>query len=425
MKLRQSVSTKTKLSATLRSWLPILQSDLESLKETLDEHVKDNPYVQIRSANESVGQEVGQSNSKKFFTPFFKNALSNEIEALSISKKSLHDILYEQIVAPLFPTDISKNIAYEIIHNINDDGYFDGDVDEICKKLSCTKETFEKVRKRFAYLEPQGIGAKDLKESFLFQLNDFDLENDLYLLCLKMINSIEKLDKFKDDPNFEKALKIIKKFKNPPAIDFKTDIIQIIPDIFIIENGGNIEVKLNESYYPEIIIDQTLAESNFEFVKQKIKSAKQLIDAIELRKATLLKIGLMIVEYQYEFFTGGAIKPMKLDDLAKELDRHHSTISRAISNKYISCNRGILPIKSFFAISLGGEDDVSNSQIKSYIQELIQNENRQKPLSDSKILEHVQKKFNIKIGRRTVTKYRIQANIVSSGDRKKLYAMGL
>ena len=133
----------------------------------------------------------------------------------------------------------------------------------------------------------------------------------------------------------------------------------------------------------------------------------------------------MIVEYQYEFFTGGAIKPMKLDDLAKELDRHHSTISRAISNKYISCERGIFPIKSFFATSLGGDDDVSNSQIKSYIQELIQNENRQKPLSDSKILEKVQEKFNIKIGRRTVTKYRIQANIVSSGDRKKLYAIGL
>ncbi len=421
MKLRQSVSAKTKLSATLRSWLPILQSDLESLKETLDEQTKDNPYVQILSPNESLG---GNNHKRVFNTTTSKNALSNEIEALSISKKSLHDILYEQIVAPLFPTDISKNIAYEIIHNINDDGYFDGCVEEICKKLSCTKETFHKVRKRFAYLEPQGIGSIDLKESFLFQLNDFDLDNDTYSLCLKIINDMENLDLYKDNPNFNKALKIIKKFKNPPAIDFKTDIIQIIPDIFIVENSGNIEVKLNDSYYPEIVIDQSLADSNFEFVKQKIKSAKQLIDAIELRKATLLKIGLMIVEYQYEFFTGGAIKPMKLDDLAKELDRHHSTISRAISNKYISCERGIFPIKSFFATSLGG-DDVSNSQIKSYIQELIQNENRQKPLSDSKILEKVQEKFNIKIGRRTVTKYRIQANIVSSGDRKKLYAIGL
>ncbi len=111
MKLRQSVSTKTKLSATLRSWLPILQSDLESLKETLDEQTKDNPYVQILSPNE----KLGENNHKRVFnTTTSKNALSNEIEALSISQKSLHDILYDQIVAPLFPTDISKNIAYEM-----------------------------------------------------------------------------------------------------------------------------------------------------------------------------------------------------------------------------------------------------------------------------------------------------------------------
>ncbi len=180
-------------------------------------------------------------------------------------------------------------------------------------------------------------------------------------------------------------------------------------------------MNLNISYYPDIVIDLGGIDKKFDFVKEKIKEATSLVDALELRKSTLMKIGLMIVEYQYEFFQGGAIKPMKLDDLAGDLDRHHSTISRAVSNKFISCDRGVFPIKSFFAVALGEDGEVSNSEIKSYIQDIIKAENHAKPLSDNKILAEVEKKFNIKIGRRTVTKYRMQAGIASSSDRKKLY----
>ncbi len=133
----------------------------------------------------------------------------------------------------------------------------------------------------------------------------------------------------------------------------------------------------------------------------------------------------MIVEYQYEFFTGGAIKPMKLDDLAGELDRHHSTISRAISNKYISCARGVFPIKSFFALAVNEDNDTSNTEIKHFIADIIKNEDRAKPLSDNKILALVEAKFDIKLGRRTITKYRMALGLSSSSDRKKLYALAV
>jgi RNA polymerase sigma-54 factor len=112
---------------------------------------------------------------------------------------------------------------------------------------------------------------------------------------------------------------------------------------------------------------------------------------------------------------------MKLDDLAVDLERHHSTISRAISNKYISCDRGIFPIKSFLATALGEDKEVSNSAIRSYIEELVKSEDRKKPLSDNKILTEIEKKFEITLGRRTVTKYRTQLGLSSSSDRKKLY----
>ena len=135
----------------------------------------------------------------------------------------------------------------------------------------------------------------------------------------------------------------------------------------------------------------------------------------------LYKIGLMIVEYQYDFFFGKAIKPMKLKDLADDLGRNPSTISRAIAGKYLSCSRGVIPLKQFFATAV--EEDISTSAIKEYMLELVKNESKTKPLSDIKLLELIEKKFNIKMVRRTITKYRQQFNIASSSERKKLYTL--
>lgn len=420
MKLRQNISSKHKLSNTLRGWLPILQADIESLKETLDGAIKENPFVEIKSGNE-VRQNITKTIVSTTRNSGIKNSVSNEIEALTISKKSLYDKLLEQITAPLFPTEKSQKIANLIIDNINDNGYFDADIKNLAKSMGEDVGTIERVRQRFQYLEPSGVGAVDLLESFLFQLNDFDLEDGVYKCSVRMIEDFENLEKYQNEKHFIQALRVIKKFQNPPAIDYQKEQVQIIPDIFIQKRDGKIEVRLNEAYYPDIVLDLGGIDEKFDFVKTKVKEAASLIDALEMRKATLMKTALMIVEFQYEFFNGQAIKPMKLDDLASELDRHHSTISRAISNKFLSCDRGIFPIKSFFAAALGEDGEISNSEIKSYIEYLIKEENRAKPLSDNKILTEIEKKFNIKIGRRTVTKYRMQAGISSSSDRKKLY----
>ena len=127
----------------------------------------------------------------------------------------------------------------------------------------------------------------------------------------------------------------------------------------------------------------------------------------------------MIVEYQYDYFLGGDIKPMKLKDLADELGRNPSTISRAIANKYLSSPRGAVALKNFFAT--GFDEETSNAAIKEFLLELIKNEDHKKPLSDLKIQELIQAKFNIQIVRRTITKYRKILNIGSSSQRKKIY----
>ncbi len=418
MKLRTStnISSKHKLSNTLRSWLHILQTDLEGLKETLDEAKKENPFIEIQS-----GSEVKSGSKSKQRQEYQKNSVSNEIEALSISKKSLYDRLHEQIEPPLFPTAKSQEIAYEIINNIDDNGYLKNEITKIATKLKIKEQEVERVRKRFAYLEPSGVGAVDLYESFLFQLNDFDLSPKLYETCTKIINDFENLQSYQNEEGFLDAIKIIRKLKNPPALEYKEQTVAIIPDIFITNQNGEIKVSLNNSYYPDIIIDTNGLEDEFDFVKKKVKEAKNLVEALELRKETLTKIALMLVEYQYDFFQGGDLKPLKLDDLSSELDRHHSTISRAISNKYLSCDRGIFSLKSFFSTAV--DEETSNSAIKSYIKEIVKNEDRKKPLSDNKILNLVNEKFNIKIGRRTITKYRIAENIASSSERKKQYLL--
>ncbi len=419
MKLRSKVSLKPKLSYTLRSWLPILQADLSSLEETLKEFAKENPYVEIKSGFEK--------NEQKYIDLFYSNkrtSLTDIIENKNTDKKSLEEFLQEQIHPSLFPTEKSQKIAYKIIEWINEEGYFVGDTKKIAKELKVKEDEVEKVRERFSYMEPPGIGAKDIKESFLFQLQDLDIKEELYREVKEIIENLENLEEIKDKSNFQEALKILKKFKNPPAIEFiQEPNPQVVADIFITINNNEIEVKLNGEYYPDIVIDIKDNESQEEFVKQKIKDARNLINALNMRKETLYKLALMIVEYQYDFFLGGDIKPMKLEDIAKELEYNSSTISRAISNKYIACNRGIIPIKRFFTRAL--DEEVSNSAVKNFIVEIIKNEDRKKPLSDTKIVSMIEEKFKIKIGRRTVAKYRQQLNIEGSSKRKKLYALEL
>ena len=212
---------------------------------------------------------------------------------------------------------------------------------------------------------------------------------------------------------------IIKKFKNPPAIEYLEEASQKVPDIFVLSTSSGISVQINDEYYPEISIDTEGLDEKEAFVSSRIKEASELIDALEMRKATLYKIGLMIVEYQYDYFLGGDIKPMKLKDLADELGRNPSTISRAIANKYLSSPRGTVALKNFFAT--GFDEETSNAAIKEFLLELIKNEDHKKPLSDLKIQELIQAKFNIQIVRRTITKYRKILNIGSSSQRKKIY----
>lgn len=412
----QGVENKHKLSNTLRNWLPILHSSLSDLGEAMSPFIDGNPVVEVTSGFEESFEKFIP---KKIISSSVSNTRTEQIEALTIAYRSLYDVLDEQIGAPLFPTPLSQKIASFVVANLDENGYYEGDSEAFCTKENINISEFEKIRLRFANIEPVGIAAKNLAESFLFQLDSSDIKDSAYSLAVKVIEDIENIYAYSDEKNFSEVMRVLGTFKNPPAIEYQEESSHVVPDLMIFFNDDDsIEVKLNDAYYPTINIDTNYGVEH-EYISQKIKEAKSLVDALDMRKATLYKVGLMIVEYQYEFFTGGAIMPLTLKTLADEFGHNPSTISRAIANKYIACNRGVFAMKEFFTTAI--DEDVSNAAIKGFVVNLVKQENRKKPLSDMKLLEMIQDKFKVQMVRRTIAKYRKQLNIAGSSERKKLY----
>ena len=402
--MRLKLKNSNKLSNKLISFLPILKSGLDELYDKLKKIEKENPFVEIKTQ-----KTIPISN--------LKSAITDEIEDLTIYKKSFYEEILEEIEnSYLFPTQKSKKIAYEIVKEISINGFFEGDEKEIAKKINTTPEEVEKIRKRFIYLTPNGVGAKDIFECMLFQLYNMDIPEEIFDFAKKMIYNLENIEKFNSYRYFKEAIKVIKKLRFSPNLEYMPSN-EIIPEIIVINRNNNLEIRLNDEYYPQIeIVYQDLKS---DFYRKKIKEAKSLIDALELRKSTIKKIALLIVEFQYEFFIGGNIKPMRIKDLAEELEYATSTISRAIADKYLLCDKGIIPLKRFFSTAI--DEEISATQIKEEIKLLIKNENKDKPLSDEKLTQLINKKYNINLVRRTISKYRDSLNIPTSRERKRLY----
>ena len=415
--LRAKIAPKAKLSSILRSWLPILQANIEELKDSVAELAKDNPYVEVKD-----GRDKNYDISR-----FFGNSKSGYLDEINAAKSSVYEELELQIKAPLFPTQSSQDMAMAIISCLNHEGYFKPDEKFLA---SYDASELERVRLRFAYLTPAGVGAKDSKEALLFALEQSEVGDEVYALSRRLIFNLEAVNDYAREPFFKEALHLIKSFQTPPFMDYMDDSQDVIADLIVYYEDEQFKVRLNEECYPDVHFCYEApkrsksgkgVEVEKAFISEYAKSAKGLIDALNLRKATLLKLGLLILEYQYDFFCGEEIKPMRLVDLAKELGRNQSTISRAISGKYLSCSRGNILLKNFFATQI--EEGTSNAAVKEFVNLVISKEDESKPLSDLAILQMVEEQFGVKMVRRTITKYRKLSNIPSSNERKRMYEL--
>ena len=385
----------------------MLQSSLQDLEKHLKNVSYENPFLEVKKP-------------KEFYNNFTSNGISGEfIESLALYSKSLNDKVHEQINSAIFPTPNAQKVALEVLCDINENGYFEGDIDKIAQTCNVYKEYVESIRQRFSKIEPSGIGSLDIYESFLFQLDatDMTIDDELYNFTKKIIKDLMHLDKYAEHDRLKDAKDIIKCFNNPPAINYINNNVQVIPDFFV-EIGEDIDIKINNAYYPDIKVKDPFNTKN-EGIKEKIKEARDLVNLMNLRKSTLYKIVLIIVEKQIAFFVGGELKPFSMQEIAAELGFAESTISRAVANKYIECNLGIYSLKHFFTNAVN--KDLSSSEIKSYIKSLVEYENKEKPMTDQHILDSIHEKFELKMVRRTITKYRKTLDIPSSKERKKLY----
>ncbi len=410
--IRLNVKQKQSLQLSLRTWLPLLQAPLQELDTLFKEYSYENPFLEVNSSFES-----SSSNSTSYSSG--DDDKRGFIENMSIYSESIYDKIDSQICPPLFPTPNSQKVAHEILFYINDEGYFEGSIEKIALKCNVYKEFVENIRQRFTYIEPIGVGAFDLKESFLFQLNDLDIDEELYNFIKKIVNNLKNIDKYCTHHRFEDAKEIIKKLKSPPAIDYLADQPYIIPDFFV-EVDDEIRIKINNDYYPDIIVSDPFKTKNDE-IKKKLKEARDLVNLLELRKSTLYKLILIIVEKQIAFFIGSELKPLTMSEVANELGFEESTISRAVSNKYIKCSRGTYALKYFFTNAVS--KNLSSSEIKNYLSQVVESEDHEHPFTDQDLVEMVQKRYNVEMVRRTITKYRKLLDMPSSKERKKIYKM--
>lgn len=408
--IRLGAKQKQTLQLSLKTWLPLLQAPLQELDTLFKEYSYENPFLEVNSNYES----------SNFSNSSFSSSDDNKrafIENTGIYHESIYDKIQDQISPPLFPTPNSQKVALKILFFINNEGYFEGDIQRIADKCNVTIEFAQSIRKRFSNLEPTGVGAYNLEESFLFQLEELELDKELKSITLKMIKNLKSLEKYCKHHRFEEAKNILKRFNNPPAISFLEDQPYIIPDFFV-EVDDDITIKLNNDYYPDVVVSDPFKSKN-EDIRSKLKEARDLVNLLDLRKSTLYKLILVIVEKQIGFFIGSELKPLTMSEVAQELGFEESTISRAVSNKYIKCSRGTFSLKSFFSNAV--TKNLSSSEIKNFLLKTVESESHEKPFTDQDLVEMVQKRYGLSMVRRTITKYRKLLDIPSSKERKKIY----
>ncbi len=328
-----------------------------------------------------------------------------------------------------------------IIGNINADGYLNANINDIGEISHADESEVLTVLKIVQEFEPLGVGARSLQESLKIQAQ---ADSNCTPLVLKLIeNYLDRLEerylaKVSSELNvrIESILEAIKKIKgyNPkPGQTFNSERIDyVVPDIFVVKTEKGYDVTLNDDgiprlrispYYQSLLKNSAKGETK-DYLEEKHKSALWFLKSIDQRRQTIHKVGKSIIKLQKEFLDHGLsyLKPMILKDVAKDIEMHESTVSRITTNKYIDTPQGVFELKFFFHSGIKSYmgNNMSSIRVKNIIKEIIATEDEKKPLTDDEMVKTLTHK-NVKIARRTVTKYRKELNIPSASKRKRIF----
>lgn len=452
MDLKLNISQKQKLILTqiMKQSINVLQMSAYELREYIDKQFEENPVLEgeldlLESKEKIENNKMGKYLEDRYIENY--NYQYNNEDEVSIfnfiaDKKSLKDYLYEQLCEVGSNIKIKEIVSY-MIESLDNRGYLENTLESICYELGIEEEQGKIALDLLQSLEPCGIGARNLKECLIIQLKSKGILDEIieeivlnYLECIADNNYSYISKQLKISQQEVQAYgDIIKSLEPKPARGYYTgeEVKFIIPDAYILKFDDEYNVVMNSAIIPKLTINdlykQTIENSNnskeVEYVKEKFDRAIKLINDIEQRNTTILKLLECIVEKQKDYFEKGKdfLKPMILKDIANEIGVHESTVSRAIKDKYILTSRGTVKIKELFCngivVSGGNGEDISTNTIKSKIKSLIDLENKKKPLSDQALCELLND-MNIEISRRTVAKYREELGIKSSSKRKRV-----
>ncbi|WP_226655454.1 RNA polymerase factor sigma-54 [Pseudalkalibacillus hwajinpoensis] len=425
--LIQKQTTKLVMTTQLHQAISILQYSTAELLEYVKEQALENPLIELQSPS----WDGGIRSSKRSYD---SGTRQDPIEYAE-TKKSLHDELHEQMRCISLPKKITGIVHY-LIDNIDESGYLRINEPEVMAYLRVDQIELTEAVRQVQLLDPPGIGARSLSECLFLQIKGqgtvFELaralvSHDLKALAEKKYRVLSKQYNVSVE-QIQQAADLVADLDPRPGSKWVVEKpTYIVPDVMITEKNGRFIVALLDDDLPAMKVSNTYQSFKnneaAEYLKNKYQQVSWLMKSIEQRKQTLRAIMDVVIVHQQRFLRNGMseLVPITLKEVANEAQVHESTVSRAIKSKYVQTPHGLFPLKDLFTSKLASEsgEGASSSSVKLFIKELVENENKLKPLSDQKIVEALHIQRGIDVSRRTIAKYRDELKILSSSKRKR------
>lgn len=444
--LELNQSQKLILTTQLKQSLAILNMSRLEVEEEIRKESESNPLLEAEKNEEGIDWEkyikhmesINIRQDKNDVPYSSENAV--DFENMIRSTSNLYDYLIDEL--KYFKLTLEeKRICKYIIDSLDEDGYLRINDKEIYDELRVDASLFRRCLDIVQQLDPPGIGARNISECLILQLERMGISNniveniimnDLELIGRNKLKDIAKKYKISIE-KCKEAIEIIRHLDPKPGRACSNDkCVYVQPDVIVDKIDGKYIVHTNEKdvynikindFYRNMMTDKDSDKEAKEFIKERLNSAATLIKNIESRKSTILRIAEAIIEEQQEFIKKGEkyIKPMKMKDIADKLEIHESTVSRGVNGKYMLTPFGLYEFKFFFNAALetdNSSEGASSAGIKRDIKDIIDGENKKKPLSDDAISKMLKEK-GVSVARRTIAKYREEMGIPSSSRRKE------
>ncbi len=460
--LSVGLSQRLAMTPSLLQKIELLTLSRLELSEMLQQELTENPVLEEQAPElEAPDKEADKAEEKAadqpdddfdydyFFGEYLNSTPRNQeweadddrpsFDLFLAASSSLIDHLNWQINLSEIDEEI-HDIAYFIVGNIDEDGYLTMSAEEIAEEIDESLEKVEEALQLIQSLDPVGVGARDLKECLLLQIRAAGLESPLVKELVQDYLEMAQAKKYKEmarllDCEVEEvteALEMLRRFSPRPGQKYSNQRPQYIqPDVHIAKVNGKYQISMNDDGMPKLSLnrayrrllkDASASKETKSFIKEKVRSALELLKSVDQREQTIYRVCKAIVRRQEGFLDKGlmSLKPMLIKDVAEELGVHSSTISRVVANKYAFTPQGIIELRRFFTVGIESSygDNISIVQVKENIRKLIESEPSKKPYSDQQITEFLNRD-GIQITRRTVAKYRDQMNIPGSRERKR------